>query len=162
MSDSLVDFVLAAQIRRLSHQSSDADLILQKTKEYMDCVDLQVMMISLWKSFFSNEAVIGDASGIGFTDKISAISRSHETFIMLVFQSCEDVITADWPPIYPTRSCRATEYEVMEARFRSRMLERLAGDQAELVIAHKVNKAKLQAEATKSLKACKSVPGFAE
>lgn len=90
MPASLADFVAATQVRRLSNQSSGVDLVLQKTREYLDCVDLQVMLTFVWKHFFSIEAVIGSGH-VPFEAKMEALQGSYETVIMLLFQSCEEV-----------------------------------------------------------------------
>ena len=145
MADSMVDFVMAAQIRRLSQQGAGDDLVLQKTREYLDIVDLHVMMAYAWKHFFSVDAVIGSGA-VAFEEKIAALSRSHQTFVMLIFQSCEHVFAASWPPDYPTRSSPAGDFEAKEAQFRSKMLAVVA-EHPEYVLSHATNKDKLQAAA---------------
>jgi len=106
-------------------------------------------MAHAWKHYFSVDAVIGTGA-VAFEEKIAALSQSFQTFVMLIFQSCEHVVAACWPPDYPTRSSPAGDFETMETQFRSKMLAVVA-EHPEYVLSHTTNKDKLQAAAKKLL-----------
>lgn len=101
------------------------DVLLSGLHKYFDCTDLNVLMGSCWKQYYSPEKTKEYQETASILGKINCFKRAMQRMVFEIYESIYEVdINFEIDAIYPTRSSKLTaeDFGAQENEFMKKMI----------------------------------------